>query len=281
MDKSSKLRLAVLIDAENVPHSSIGAVMDEVSVHGTPTIKRIYGDWTNQSVMGWKSALLTHAITPVQQYSYTQGKNSSDSAMIIDAMDILYTEKTDGFVLVSSDSDFTRLATRLRESGQYVIGIGESKTPPAFIRACDKFTYIEILRGNNLNNLSYDLRQTDQKTNAPKPMARDNYDSRETKDITERDHTIFVQPNEKKKVPDDIVKMIAESIADLTDDDAGVFMGELGNLMRRRRPDFDFRNFGFSSLSSMIKSIDRFEVVFHTTSDPNIKHPYVRDKAAI
>jgi len=277
MDNSSKLRLAVLIDAENVPHSSIGAVMDEVAVHGTPTIKRIYGDWTNQSVIGWKSALLTHAITPVQQYSYTQGKNSSDSAMIIDAMDILYTDKTDGFVLVSSDSDFTRLATRLRESGQYVIGIGESKTPPAFIRACDKFTYIEILRGSNL---SRDTKVPDQKNGYPKPTARDSYDSRDARDISDRDHIIIVQPNEKKNVPNDIVQMIAESIADLTDDDAGVFMGELGNLMRRRRPDFDFRNFGFSSLSAMIKHIDRFEVEFHTTSDPNIKHPYVRDKMA-
>lgn len=140
------IRLAVLIDADNVPYSSIKEMLEEVSRNGTPTIKRIYADWTKPTVSGWKNVLLEHAITPIQQYSYTSGKNSSDSALIIDAMDILYSGKVDGFCIVSSDSDFTRLAIRLRETGMKVIGIGEKKTPLPFITACDKFIYIEILK---------------------------------------------------------------------------------------------------------------------------------------
>ena len=146
MDGSVELRLAVLIDADNAPRSAIKDVMAEVAVHGTPTIKRIYGDWTSPNMSTWKPLLLENAISPVQQYAYTTGKNSTDSAMIIDAMDILYSGKVDGFVLVSSDSDFTRLATRLREAGMKVLGIGERKTPGPFIVACDKFIYIEVIR---------------------------------------------------------------------------------------------------------------------------------------
>ena len=257
----NNLRLAVLIDAENVPRNCIRSVMEEIAIYGTPTIKRIYGDWTNPAIAGWKSPLLEHAITPVQQYSYTIGKNSSDSAMIIDAMDILYTEKTDGFVIVSSDSDFTRLAIRLREAGQRVIGIGEKKTPNAFIAACDKFTYIEVIRAN------YE---------EPKP------NEEEHKIVTDK-----VKPkppvqlrSRAQRVPEDVVQSIADSISDLSEDDDWVFMGELGNLILKKRPDFDHRNFGFKSLSSLIKSIDRFEVDFRQTTDPNIKHPYVKDKEA-
>ena len=145
MPNMDDLRLAVLIDAENVPYRSIKGILEEVAKYGTPTIKRIYADWTSAALTGWKSAMLENAITPIQQYSYTYGKNSSDSAMIIDAMDILYSEKVDGFCIISSDSDFTRLATRLREAGMREIGIGERKTPNAFIVACDKFIYIEII----------------------------------------------------------------------------------------------------------------------------------------
>ncbi|MCL2343666.1 MAG: NYN domain-containing protein, partial [Firmicutes bacterium] len=140
------LRLAVLIDADNAPRDSIKGLIDELAIYGVPTIKRIYGDWTSPNLKGWKESLLENAFTPVQQYSYTTGKNSTDSAMIIDAMDILYAGRMDGFVLVSSDSDFTRLATRLREAGMYVIGIGERKTPGPFIASCDKFIYIEVIR---------------------------------------------------------------------------------------------------------------------------------------
>ncbi len=145
METIKDLRLAVLIDADNVPYANIKGMLEEIAKYGTPTFKRIYSDWTKPSASGWKGVLLDNALTPVQQYSYTRGKNSSDSAMIIDAMDILYSGKVDGFCLVSSDSDFTRLATRLREAGMMVIGIGEKKTPAPFIIACSKFIYIEII----------------------------------------------------------------------------------------------------------------------------------------
>ncbi len=145
MEQQNDKRLAVLIDADNIPYSNVKGVMEEIAKYGTPTFKRIYGDWTKPTVTRWKNILLENAITPIQQYSYTKGKNSTDSAMIIDAMDILYSDKVDGFCIVSSDSDFTRLATRLREAGMKVYGIGEQKTPQPFIVACDKFIYIEIL----------------------------------------------------------------------------------------------------------------------------------------
>jgi hypothetical protein len=145
MSENNDLRLAVLIDADNVPYKNIKGVFEEIAKYGTPTIKRIYADWTKPTVSGWKPLLLENAITPIQQYSYTTGKNSTDSAMIIDAMDILYSQKVEGFCILSSDSDFTRLATRLREAGMKVFGFGERKTPNPFIAACDKFTYLEIL----------------------------------------------------------------------------------------------------------------------------------------
>ena len=292
----NNLRLAVLIDAENVPRNSIKSVMEEVAIYGTPTVKRIYGDWTNPTVAGWKSSLLENAITPIQQYSYTTGKNSSDSAMIIDAMDLLYSEKTDGFVIVSSDSDFTRLAIRLREAGQRVIGIGERKTPSAFIAACDKFTYIEVIRAKSVENRRAaeeahpeqeeahpeqdepqvdhdDTKGEDTKTNAKareaaKPDAKGREASRQG------------AKQRAAKVPEAIVRLISDSVGDLAGDDGVVFMGELGNLILKKQPDFDHRNFGFKSLSSMIKSIDRFQIEFRQTTDPNIKHVFVRDKEA-
>ena len=146
METKQDLKLAVIIDADNVPSANVKGMMEEIAKYGVPTFKRIYGDWTKPNLAGWKSVLLENAITPIQQYGYTSGKNSTDSAMIIDAMDILYTGKVDGFCIVSSDSDFTRLAIRLRESGMKVFGFGERKTPNPFIVACDKFVYLEILK---------------------------------------------------------------------------------------------------------------------------------------
>ncbi len=140
-----ELKLAVLIDADNIPYANIKGMLEEIAKYGTPTFKRIYGDWTRPSLSGWKGVLLENAITPIQQYSYTKGKNSTDSALIIDAMDILYAGQVDGFCIISSDSDFTRLATRLRESGKKVFGMGEKKTPISFIASCNKFIYLEIL----------------------------------------------------------------------------------------------------------------------------------------
>ena len=258
----NNLRLAVLIDAENVPRKCIKSVMEEIAIYGTPTVKRIYGDWTNPAIAGWKVSLLENAITPIQQYSYTTGKSSSDSAMIIDAMDILYSEKTDGFVIVSSDSDFTRLAIRLREAGQRVIGIGEKKTPNAFIAACDKFTYIEVIRDNAKES------ETDNEDSAQKASAQPR----------ERTHYQYKPRVAGAKVPDDVEQLIADSVSDLAGDSGSVFMGELGNLILKKQPDFDHRNFGYKSLSAMIKSIERFEIDFRQTTDPNIKHVFVRDK---
>jgi uncharacterized LabA/DUF88 family protein len=283
----NNLRLAVLIDAENVPRNSIKSIMEEVAIYGTPTIKRIYGDWTSPSIGGWKTSLLENAITPIQQYSYTYGKNSSDSAMIIDAMDILYTEKTDGFVIVSSDSDFTRLCIRLREAGQRVIGIGEKKTPRAFIAACDKFIYIEVIR-SNAKAANGDAAAAEEPERAAKP-ADDNKQQQNGKQQAKKQQSKPAaakagapdkpkQQEAKQPVPEDIVRLIAESVADLSGEDEAVFMGELGNLIIKKKPDFDSRNFGYRSISALIKSLDRFEVEFHKTSDPNIKHPYVKDK---
>ena len=304
----NNLRLAVLIDAENVPRSCIKKVMEEIAIYGTPTIKRIYGDWTNPALAGWKASLLENAITPIQQYSYTTGKNSSDSAMIIDAMDILYSDKTDGFVIVSSDSDFTRLAIRLRETGQRVIGVGERKTPNAFIAACDKFTYIEVIRAGLRPVADADRPAPDvavQETYVSQPETA--YSRTEEDDVQEsgatrdgdhdgnkpeqddngrkqvgqqREKTHQTNRQRGSKVPKDVVRLIADSVADLAGDDGVVFMGELGNLIQKKQPDFDHRNFGYMSLSAMIKSIDRFQIDFRQTADPNIKHVFVRDKEA-
>jgi hypothetical protein len=253
MPELSNLRLAVLIDADNAPRTHIKSIMEEVARYGTPTVKRIYGDWTTPNMASWKNSLLENAIIPIQQYSYTTGKNSTDSAMIIDAMDILYGGSVDGFVLVSSDSDFTRLALRLREAGMKVLGIGEKKTPGPFIAACDKFVYIDILAAEKAEAAGE--KQTKQSKKTAKPQ--------------------------KPKVPDSVVALIAASVSDLADEDGCVFMGDLGNMLLKKSPDFDCRNFGFRSLSAMIRSISRFQVDFRQTTDPNIKHPYVSDKESI
>ena len=243
----SNLRLAVLIDADNVPYRAIKGILEETALYGTPTIKRIYGDWTRPSVSGWKDVLLENAITPVQQYSYTTGKNSTDSAMIIDAMDILYSAKVDGFCIVSSDSDFTRLATRLREAGMKVIGIGEIKTPNPFIVACDKFVYIEVL-------LSHQVPEKQKEPISDRP----------------------IKPERPGKVPGSIKKLITASIADLADDEGWAFLGEVGNLLAKKQPDFDPRNFGFPKLTPLIRTLDEVEIDVRESNQPHIKHIYIR-----
>ncbi|OUO16415.1 MULTISPECIES: NYN domain-containing protein [unclassified Flavonifractor] len=259
MSEQTDLRLAVLIDADNAPRSALGDIMAEVAVYGTPTIKRIYGDWTTPNLASWKGPLLENAITPIQQYSYTTGKNATDSAMIIDAMDILYTGQVDGFVLVSSDSDFTRLAVRLREAGKKVYGMGERKTPNPFIVACDKFVYIEVIRA-----AAEQARAEEEKPKAQKPQKKKEAPA---------------QPQEAEhKVPQAVVKLIAESVDTIADEDGYAALGELGNLLVKKQPDFDPRNFGFSKLSKLVKSLSRFEVDVRPTSQPNVTHILVRDK---
>ena len=269
--KLNDLHLAVLIDADNIPYSSIKGVMQEIAIYGTPTIKRIYGDWTSPHVTGWKKPLLEHAITPIQQYGYTSGKNSTDSAMIIDAMDILYSGKTDGFVLLSSDSDFTRLAIRLREAGQKVIGIGERKTPSPFIVACDKFIYIEVIRDHQRKREAQDQQVSPGKARS------------KAAEKTQEKPAEQPKRNEKNQEHEPLpppIQLIADSIADTADEDGYAFLGELGNLLLKKQPDFDARNFGFMKLTPLLKSIPRFEIDVRQTKDANIKHIYVRDKEA-
>ena len=259
MSEQTDLRLAVLIDADNAPRSALGDIMAEVAVYGTPTIKRLYGDWTTPNLASWEGPLLENAITPIQQYSYTTGKNATDSAMIIDAMDILYTGQVDGFVLVSSDSDFTRLAVRLREAGKKVYGMGERKTPNPFIVACDKFVYIEVIRA-----AAEQARAEEEKPKAQKPQKKKEAPAQ--------------PPEAEHKVPQAVVKLIAESVDTIADEDGYAALGELGNLLVKKQPDFDPRNFGFSKLSKLVKSLSRFEVDVRPTSQPNVTHILVRDK---
>ncbi len=258
-------RLAVLIDADNAPRTAIKAIMGEVAIYGTPTIKRIYGDWTAANMASWKPILLENALTPIQQYGYTVGKNSTDSAMIIDAMDLLYNNPCEGFVLVSSDSDFTRLATRLREAGKKVIGMGERKTPEPFIVACDKFIYIEVIRtataAGQAAGEAWDVSKPAERPNRRRNAA---------------EPTVTAQG-----VPQAVVDMIAESLAMIADEDGYAFMGELGNLLLRQQPDFDPRNYGFQKLTQLVKSLDRFEIDARPTSNPHTKHVYLRDKEAM
>jgi hypothetical protein len=248
MESTKDLRLAVLIDADNIPSRLIGGILEEIAKYGVPTFKRIYADWTKPHVSSWKTVLLDHAITPIQQYSYTTGKNSSDSAMIIDAMDILYTGRVDGFCLVTSDSDFTRLATRLREAGMKVFGMGEQKTPGAFRAACDKFIYIEIL---------------DQQQASPQQESKNEKPKRE-KALTKADQKL--------------VNLLQSSINDIADENGWAFLGELGSFILKKRPDFDPRNYGFEKLLPLIKSTNSFELDERETNRKNVKLVYVRVK---
>lgn len=239
------IRLAVLIDGDNIPSKYIKEMMEEIAKYGTPTIKRIYGDWTKPQLSKWKAILLENAITPIQQYGYTTGKNATDSAMIIDAMDILYSNNVNGFCLVSSDSDFTRLATRLRESGMQVYGIGEKKTPDPFIVACDKFIYLEILE----------------------PFS-------ENKDETGGES----KKRNLDKITPKVIKFLMQSVSDVADEDGWAFLGDVGTLILKKQPNFDSRNFGFEKLTPLFRSLNQFEIDQRTQSGGRFKLIYVRNK---
>lgn len=222
--------LAVLIDGDNIPSKYIKEMMLEIAKYGNPTVKRIYGDWTKPHLNKWKTVLLEHAINPMQQYSYTTGKNATDSAMIIDAMDILFSGKVDGFCIASSDSDFTRLATRIRETGKSVIGIGEKKTPNPFIVACDRFIYLEILH-------------TDDEDETEKTAAKKKPVKKTVENINPK-----------------LIKLIRQSVTDLADDEGWSFLGEVGALIQKKQPSFDARNYGFSKLTPLIQATGKFEI---------------------
>jgi uncharacterized LabA/DUF88 family protein len=252
MKSPQDTRIAVLIDADNVPSAHIKEMLEEIAKYGTPTFKRIYGDWTKPNLASWKNRLLESAITPIQQYSYTVGKNATDSAMIIDAMDILYSGRVDAFSIVSSDSDFTRLATRLREAGMMVIGLGEKKTPSPFVVACDKFIYLEILT---------------RPAPAPQTTAHVQQGKPEKKS------------NALQKIDKETITLIANSITAMADDSGWAFLGDVGSLIIKKQPDFDSRNFGYTKLAQMLKKIDQIEVNERETDKKGTKLVYVKVRA--
>ncbi len=247
MEKSQVI--ALLIDAENVSPKYIKTIIDEVSMYGTPAYKRIYGDWTSPDMVSWKKVLLEHNLTPIQQFSYTQGKNASDSAMIIDAMDVLYAHNVDGFCLVSSDSDFTRLAARLRESRMFVIGMGESKTPQAFKAACDTFKYLDVLMSADKKSAAKtDKRKpADKKTGSAKQEA--------AAEIIPEPMPAFVPLGE-------IIEKVHEIIEHDSEDDGYMPLSQIGVMLSRIYADFDSRNYGFSKLHRLIDSTGAFETKY-------------------
>ena len=252
METKQDLKLAVIIDADNVPSENVKGLMEEIAKYGIPTFKRIYGDWTKPNLAGWKNVLLENAITPIQQYGYTAGKNSTDSAMIIDAMDILYTGRVDGFCIVSSDSDFTKLAIRLRESGMKIFGFGEKKTPNPFIVACDKFIYLEILKSS---------------TSVVTAGKKKKESPQESKHET------------IKQINPGIISLISSTVNDIADEDGWAFLGDVGNLLIKKKPDFDPRNYGFEKLTPLIKSLkSNFDIDERTTERASIKLVYIKTK---
>jgi uncharacterized LabA/DUF88 family protein len=241
MENSTKL--AVLIDADNAQPSIVDGLMAEIANYGTASVKRIYGDWTGPGLKGWKEVLLDYSIQPIQQFSYTKGKNATDSAMIIDAMDLLYAGNFNGFCIVSSDSDFTRLASRIRESGLLVYGFGEQKTPPAFVSACDKFIYTEILRT---------------KTEGNKAIERKS--SSELKQDTK------------------LVGLLRNAVEASSDDTGWANLGAVGSNIAKQSPDFDSRNYGYSKLGELVSATQLFEREERSLGGSNAKALYVRDK---
>lgn len=276
---NTEIRIAVLIDADNISHHYVQPMMQEIARYGNPTIKRIYGDWTKPNLAGWKNHLLDYALSPVQQFAYTTGKNSTDSALIIDAMDILFSGRAEAFCLVSSDSDFTRLATRLREAGKTVYGIGEQKTPNAFIAACDRFIYLEILQDEFDDDESSDKAEPDKNTKASKSTSAGRNKTSASKDSNKA--TSNKRKSQKKAlehVDDKLIHLIDQSIQDLEDEDGWAYLGELGQLLTKKQPSFDARNYGFAKLSSLLLSIGRYEMDNKEVTKGHGKQLFVRRK---
>lgn len=296
-DTQCDLRFAILIDADNIAPKYIKIILDEVANSGIATYKRIYGDWTSQRLTSWKNVLLDNSIIPMQQYSYTTGKSATDSAMIIDAMDILYSGTVDGFALVSSDSDFTRLAARLRESGMQVIGMGEEKTPEPFISACNQFKYLDLLFAARRNE--DDVQDDDAEPEGPtkrtkrtskpaskkaeKPSDTRKSASGRAKDELEEEEPVEEHgavPQRPRRAPGDMggdiefselprtarrshmrrIRSAVDSIVDQFSDEEGwVFLGTVGSELPKRLPDFDVRNYGFRKLSPFLESLGVYE----------------------
>ena len=309
------MKIAVLIDADNISNKYVKILLDEVANVGIATYKRIYGDWTDTRLSSWKKELLDNSIVPIQQYGYTTGKNSTDSAMIIDAMDILYSGNVDGFCIVSSDSDFTRLVSRLRESGMLVIGMGESKTPKPFISACNQFKYLDLLAETakigkapakplqtaepKKNNVKVNNNTTAKSRAKNKPDTKAQTEAKKQADLkaaaeaaaaeaaaktaaeaAAAEAAAQAQAKAKVKKQDafiqqEIIKIIEEN----SDEDGWLFSGVLGNLLAKRYPDFDVRNYGFKKLIPFIESFHCFEVKRNPSKEDNsVKLIYIRVK---
>ena len=236
-------KLAVLIDADNAQPGIVGGLLIEIANYGTASVKRVYGDWTSPNLKGWKEVLLDYSIQPIQQFAYTTGKNATDSAMVIDAMDLLYTGKFDGFCLVSSDSDFTRLASRIRESGLLVYGFGEQKTPSAFTSACDKFIYTEVLHA-----------KTD-----------------ESKAIT-RKTTAELKQDSK------LVSLLRNAVEASSDETGWAALDAVGNNIAKQSPEFDSRNYGYGKLSLLVIATELFEVREREHGGNDHKVFFIREK---
>ncbi|WMJ88661.1 NYN domain-containing protein [Anaerocolumna sp. MB42-C2] len=255
-------RFAVLIDADNVSAKYIKNILDEISNYGIATYKRIYGDWTKSTAASWKDVLLENSVTPVQQYSYTVGKNATDSAMIIDAMDILYSGNVEGFCIVSSDSDFTKLSSRLRESGMLVVGMGEKKTPKPFIAACNQFKYLDVLAASEKKGIEMEETNLPVNENAAEDK---NTDAKKTEDgisnnkeskglLLTESQDIVKNMTDLSVIKNTIIKMMNES------EEQSMNMGELGSRLVKRYPDFDVRNYGDTKLSKFLRKFDFLEI---------------------
>jgi uncharacterized LabA/DUF88 family protein len=256
MPTENTARLAVLIDADNAQPAGTDGLLAEVAKYGTAHVKRAYGDWTGPNLRGWKDQLLAQSIQPIQQFAYTRGKNATDAAMVIDAMDLLYSGRFDGFCIVSSDSDFTRLAQRLRESGLTVYGFGEHKTPKSFVAACDKFIYVE--------NLQFAEEATDD-DDAPdvagaKPARR--------------------APAKAAQLKGDaaLVSLLRNAVEAASDDDGWAPLAAVGNIITNQRPDFDSRSYGYGKLSDLIKATTMFDIERHSPGDGKQALMYTRSK---
>ena len=255
MATENTARLAVLIDADNAQPSITEGLLAEVAKYGTAHVKRAYGDWTAQNLRGWKDQLLAQSIQPIQQFAYTTGKNATDAAMVIDAMDLLYSGRFDGFCIVSSDSDFTRLAARLRESGMTVYGFGERKTPKPFVAACDKFIYVE------------NLRFADEDDQDAVPGAAGGKPARR-------------KPATAAQLKGDaaLVSLLRNAVEAASDDDGWAPLSAVGNIITNQRPDFDSRSYGYGKLSDLIKATTLFEIERHSPGDGKQALMYAREK---
>ena len=236
--------LAVLIDADNAQPAIVGVLLAEIAQYGTANVKRIYGNWTDEKLRGWKKSLLEHSIQPMQQFAYTTGKNATDSAMIIDAMDLLYTGNFDGFCIVSSDSDFTRLASRLREGGQVVYGFGEKKTPRPFVAACDRFVYTEVLRAKEEEAEPSKARPSD----------------------------------DLKKDKGHLANLFRNAIDAYSDDDGWAQLSTVGSNIAKQAPEFDPRNYGFRKLKDVVKAMGLYELREESGGPGHAKMVYIRVK---